>query len=101
MKRGAGGATNMRSVLPVFLCSSLLAFSLLLTASVARAAVSADEAAKLGKDLTPLGAEKAASADGVIPAWDGGIATPPAGYQKGGAHVDPYAADKPLFTITA
>ena len=31
------------------------------------------EAAKLGAELTPLGAEKAGNADGSIPAWDGGI----------------------------
>lgn len=65
------------------------------------AAISADEIARLGKDLTPLGAEKAGNADGTIPAWDGGITTPPAGYQKGDHHPDPYADDKILFTITA
>ena len=37
------------------------------------AAVSAAEAAKLGAELTPLGAEKAGNADGSIPAWDGGL----------------------------
>lgn len=64
------------------------------------AAVSADEAARLGADLTPLGAEKAGNAAGTIPAWDGGITTPPAGYTPGMHHLDPFAADKPLFTIT-
>jgi hypothetical protein len=65
------------------------------------AAVSADEAAKLGTSLTPLGAEKAGNADGTIPAWDGGIIQPPSGYQKGMHHPDPYSGDKMLFTITA
>jgi hypothetical protein len=65
------------------------------------AAVSADEVARLGKDLTPLGAEKAGNADGTIPAWEGGITTPPAGYKVGDHHPDPYADDKVLFTITA
>lgn len=53
--------------------------------------------------LTPIGAEKGASADGRIPAWQGGITTAkiPAGYQRGGRLVDPYPGDKPLFTITA
>jgi Protein of unknown function (DUF1329) len=63
-------------------------------------AVSADQAARLGKDLTPTGAEKAGNADGTIPAWTGGITQPPAGYKVGMFHPDPFAADKPLFTIT-
>src|SRR5690242_8232637 len=67
----------------------------------AMAAVSAAEAAKLGAELTPLGAEKAGNADGSIPAWDGGITTPPAGYKPGDHHPDPYASDQPLYTITA
>jgi len=67
----------------------------------AAAKVTAEEAKQLGTTLTPLGAIKAANADGSIPAWDGGIVTPPAGYKKGQPHVDPYAADKPLFEITA
>jgi uncharacterized protein DUF1329 len=69
------------------------------------AAVSAQDAAKLGAELTPMGAEKAANADGTIPAWTGGIKTPAeAGfpnYKSGDHHPDPYANDKPLFTITA
>ncbi len=64
-------------------------------------AISADEAARLGKDLTPVGAEQAGNADGSIPAWDGGITTPPAGYKVGMHHPDPYAADKVQITITA
>jgi hypothetical protein len=65
------------------------------------AALSAAEVARLGKDLTPLGAEKAGNADGSIPAWEGGITTPPAGYKVGDHHPDPYAGDKVLFTISA
>jgi len=64
------------------------------------AQLTADEAARLGKDLTPLGAEKAGNADGTIPAWEGGITKAPAGYVPGKHHVDPYAADKVLLTIT-
>ena len=55
---------------------------------------------RLQADLTPLGGEKAANAAGTIPAWDGGITKAPAGYVPGQHYVDPYAADKPLFTIT-
>jgi hypothetical protein len=59
------------------------------------------EAGDLGKTLTSFGAVKAGNADGSIPAWDGGLAKPPAGYKAGQHYLDPYAADKPLFTITA
>ena len=51
--------------------------------------------------LTPIGAEKGGTPDGRIPAWDGGLKAPPAGFVKGGRIVDPYPQDKPLFTITA
>lgn len=60
-----------------------------------------EEIARLGKDLTPLGAEMTGNAAGTIPAWDGGITTPPAGYKPGDHHPDPFAADKPLYTVTA
>lgn len=68
------------------------------------AKVSPEEAAKLGiegTELTPVGAIRAGNADGTIPAWEGGITQPPAGYTEGGWYVDPYADDKILFTITA
>src|SRR5687767_9335672 len=69
------------------------------------AAVSPAEAAKLGAELTPLGAEKAGNADGSIPAWDGGLTSAAqagfANFRAGQHHPDPYAADKPLYTITA
>ena len=72
-------------------------------AGSANAAVSAQEAARLGADLTPMGAIKAGNAAGTIPAWDGGITSPAkAGFpnfKSGGHHPDPYAADKPLFKI--
>ena len=64
-------------------------------------AVSAEDAARLGKTLTPLGGERAGNAAGTIPAWDGGITKPPAGYKEGGHYPDPFAGDKPLFTIDA
>lgn len=52
----------------------------------------------------PWGAVKAGNADGSIPAWTGGlpVTTAPAGYKKdSGQWADPYAADKPLFSVTA
>jgi len=80
------------------------AFALLLVVGLASqsfAAISAADAARLGNDLTPMGAEKAGNSDGTIPAWDGGITAPPAGYETGMHHPDPYAADKVQVTITA
>jgi Protein of unknown function (DUF1329) len=78
---------------------------LALLPGAAGAAVSAQDAARLGNDLTPLGGEKAANADGSIPAWTGGIkSAAEAGfpnYKTGQHHPDPFAGDKPLFTITA
>jgi len=76
------------------------AISLALSAACAQAKISDADAAKLGTSLTPLGGEKAANADGSIPAWTGGITSAPAGYTVGDHHVDPFPGDKPLFTIT-
>ena len=65
------------------------------------AKVDASQTAKLGKELTVLGAEKAGNADGSIPEWTGGITQAPAGYTPGEHHPDPYPNDKPLYTVTA
>jgi hypothetical protein len=62
-------------------------------------ALSTDQIARLGDDLTPLGAEMAGNAEGTIPAWTGGITEPPAGYTPGEHHPDPYIEDSILFTI--
>ena len=77
------------------------AFVLSLFAASVMAAVSADEAAKLGNSLTPFGAEKAGNADGSIPAWTGGISTTAAAVDSRGFLGNPFAGEKPLFTITA
>jgi hypothetical protein len=56
-------------------------------------------AADLGKSLTPIGAEKAANADGTIPAYTGGH--PKEGPLSGEfPHDNAIDGDKPLFTIT-
>lgn len=80
---------------------TILAVLLLGLTTATAAKVTPEEAARLGKDLTPLGAEKAGNADGTIPSWEGGITQPPAGYKPGMHHPDPYADDEVLFTITA
>jgi len=82
-----------------------LAAAGLLFAPAVWGAVSPEEAARLGAELTPLGGEKAANADGSIPAWSGGLKSAAdagfPGYHPGDHYPDPYANDKPLLTITA
>jgi len=76
------------------------AVMLILCAPCTWAKVTDAEAAKLGGELTPLGAVKAGNSDGDIPAWDGGLISSVLGYQKGMHHPDPFPQDKILFTIT-
>ena len=78
-----------------------IVLSCLLATAAGHAAVSEAEASRLGKDLTPIGAETGGNAARSIPAWNGGITTPPAGYKPGSHHPDPYAADQPLYTVSA
>ncbi|MCJ1887037.1 DUF1329 domain-containing protein [Pseudomonas sp. LA21] len=77
---------------------SALALSLL--ASSALAAISPQEADKLGTSLTPMGAQKEGNTDGSIPAWTGGL-KPGAAPVQNGFLGDPYASEKPQFIITA
>ena len=67
----------------------------------AQAAVSPEQAARLGADLTPLGGEKAGNDEGTIPAWTGGYNKPIPGEKLGGKRLDPFADEKPLYTVTA
>ena len=59
-----------------------------------------DQINRLGEDLTPMGYERAGNAAGTIPAWTGGITTPPPEYKEGDHHQNPWPEDKPLFRIT-
>ncbi len=76
---------------------------IILAAMRAGAGIPVEEAARLGDDLTPVGAEKAGNADGSIPAWNGGLTSPAdaghADFQSGGHHPDPYADDRIITTI--
>lgn len=76
----------------------------LLLAGPALAKVPAAEAEKLGKDLTCTGAEKAGSATGVPEYVGKWLGVPPGVNFKlhsGQFQPDPYAAEKPILTITA
>lgn len=81
-----------------------MVYLLLMMSRTVQAAVSAEEAAHLGKDLTPLGAERAANGDGSIPEWTGcpdmnGI--PMAQLRSGDRRWDPYQSEKPLYRVSA
>ncbi|MDY0013909.1 MAG: DUF1329 domain-containing protein [Rhodocyclaceae bacterium] len=70
----------------------------------AQAAVTAAEAARLGTQLTPVGADATGNPEGTIPPYTGGLpaTTRPPGYQaNSGRWADPYAGEKPIFSITA
>mgnify|MGYP001371401823 CR=1 FL=1 len=78
----------------------IILFSVLsLLSSSVLAAVPAAEAERLGKDLTPVGAQKAGNGRD-IPAWTGGLPQDK-NHKPGAFHADPFAADKPLFRINA
>ncbi|MGY4819233.1 DUF1329 domain-containing protein [Pseudomonas chlororaphis subsp. piscium] len=76
----------------------VLGLSLLATGVMA--AVSADEAAKLGTSLTPMGAEMAGNSAGTIPAWKA-LPTNAGSVDSKGFLSNPYASEQPQFTITA
>ncbi|MBK3431513.1 DUF1329 domain-containing protein [Pseudomonas fluorescens] len=78
---------------------ALIALIIASATTASNAAVSESEAAKLGAELTPLGAEAAGNPAGTIPPWKGGLTQAPSGYVPGKAYVDPFANEKPLFVI--
>ncbi len=79
------------------LATAIAAVGLLGTALPAYARLTAAEAARLGADLTPMGAEKAGNKDGTIPAWTGGLCAPPAGWTPAKGYIDPFPNDKVKF----
>ncbi|APX78806.1 hypothetical protein BUW96_12435 [Achromobacter insolitus] len=85
----------------MYMKSNHFTFGLMLVLSLAAgtsfAAVSKEEAAQLANGLTPMGAERAGNSDGSIPAWTGAI-TPNAGIDQG-RRQDPFAGEKPLFSV--
>jgi hypothetical protein len=81
-------------------CTLLAVSFTLALASQAQAAIPPEEAAQLGSKLTIVGAEVAASADGSIPAYQGGLVTPPAGFKTGDTmRPDPFAGERPVLVI--
>lgn len=83
--------------LPTLLCAASLTCGAVFPAM---AAVTPEEAGQLKSALTPFGAEKAGNKEGTIPAWTGGYTTAIPGFKNGGRRGDPFAGEKPLFSIT-
>ncbi|MNJ14153.1 hypothetical protein D3C77_83680 [compost metagenome] len=75
-------------------------FTLTLLAACALAHAKQTDASRLEGPLTPFGAERAANADGSIPAWTGGMPPGAATVSPNGNYADPYAAEKPVYTIS-
>jgi len=79
----------------------IIAAALAALCSAAAYGVSPEEAKQLGTTLTAVGAETVGNKEGTIPAYTGGLTTPPASYQKGGkVRTDPFADEKPRLVIT-
>jgi hypothetical protein len=55
---------------------------------------------RLNGELTPLGAERAGSASGLVPSWTGGANAPPAGWTPGMYSPDLFGHEKPIFSVT-
>jgi hypothetical protein len=76
--------------------------ALLLLSVSAFGRVDESSAARLGDDLTPVGAERAANAQGSIPAWTGGLTVAPECYRGAGSrYCDPFPEDRPRSIVTA
>lgn len=96
---------NLRT--PVTLsCALACALSLTLAALPASAKVSQKKASELGQKLTPIGAEKAGSKDGKIPAWTGKVpdsvkqVLKQNDYESGDFYPILFPNEKPKFRIT-
>ena len=77
--------------------SSIVSAVVLLSPS--RSVDAAPTAASIEK--TPVGADAHGNADGSIPPWLGGMTSPPPGWQPAQGYIDPFSAEKPLYTLTA
>jgi hypothetical protein len=100
MKDSAIPAINVKIRVARYFTAGLL---LLLYSFSLKAGVSPEQAARLGAELTPMGAVREANAEGTIPPWSGHILGAPdwVEYAGSGTHFpDPYPDEKPLFEIT-
>lgn len=80
------------------LAGSSLASAVALPSANAQSA--APDPALLSTTLTPFGAERAGNADGSIPAWTGGLVSPPLGPNTP-VFVKIFTDEQPLYTVDA
>ncbi|MEN5109704.1 DUF1329 domain-containing protein [Pseudomonas sp. TWI672] len=80
---------------------ALLRSVLFVNASLLALHLGATPLTPLPPQLTPVGAERAPSTDGRIPAWSGGLQPGQVSLAVNGTPLDPYADEQPLYTITA
>jgi hypothetical protein len=78
----------------------ILTFMMAGASAAAAAGPTAAEIASLKTTLTPVGAERQGNRAGTIPAWTGGYTTT-ASYAEGKPRPDPFAGEKPLFSISS
>jgi len=82
---------------------SIIAIALSILTGGAMAKMSAEDVARLGKDLNPIGGIRAGTEDGLIPEWTGSVIGLPPGLKwdgPGTPYPDPWPDEKPLFVIT-
>ncbi len=83
--------------------NSIIILALSIVSATAMARMSAEDVARLGKDLNPIGGIKAGSEDGLLPEWTGSVLGLPAGLVwdgPGTPYPNPWPDEKPLFVIT-
>jgi hypothetical protein len=78
-----------------------IAAALALSVTTAVAKVPESELARLDKDLTPMGSERAGNAAGTIPEWTGGFSKPSGSEEVTSRLANPFPDDQIKFTITA
>ena len=86
-----------------FIRLSIVATALSLLTVSAMAKMSAEDVARLGQDLNPIGGIKAGSEDGLLAQWTGSVVGLPEGLQWGGPgtpYPNPWPDEKPLFVIS-
>ena len=105
-KRTISHMRDHKTCLPgrIFFMSSLLATALCFHSLTVTAKTPEETVDRLGKDLTPMGAIRAGSEDGLMPEWTGSVVGLPDGLEwdgPGTPYPDPWPDEKPLFEITA
>jgi hypothetical protein len=83
--------------------NSVIALALSILSASAMAKMSAEDVARLGQDLNPIGGIKAGSEDGLLPEWTGSVVGLPDGVTwegPGKPYPNPWPDEKPLFVIT-